>query len=158
MKTENLKSLPNNFSAKGLRFALVVSGFHRSIALKLEAGARQFLQKRGASLRDIHVFQAPGSLEIPLLLKRLARSKRYNALVALGVVIKGETAHFEIVAGEAARGIAQVAYDFEIPVGNGVLTTYTVRQALERAGGRHGNKGEEAAAAALEMIFRLRIK
>ncbi|MDO8461599.1 MAG: 6,7-dimethyl-8-ribityllumazine synthase [Deltaproteobacteria bacterium] len=138
-------------SAKNFRFGLVVSTFNREIGLRLEKGARHFLEERGAEKSNIQTFFVPGAFEIPLLLKKLAESGKYDALVALGVVIRGETAHFDYVAGEASRGIAQVAYDFGLPVGFGLLTTENKKQALDR-----GDKGEEAASAALEMIHQLK--
>lgn len=151
MQSSSRKKRVCSLSANGFRFGLVVSTFNREIGLRLEEGARRFLEERGAAKADIRTFFVPGAFEIPLLLKKLAASGKYDALVALGVVIRGETAHFDYVAGEASRGIAQVAYDFGLPVGFGLLTTENKKQALGRS-----HKGEEAASAALEMVYQLK--
>ena len=140
----------------GRRFGIVVSEFHRDIGEKLLAGARKILIQYGAADKAVEVVWVPGCFELPIVLKKMAMGRRFDGLIALGLVIKGETPHFDFVAGEAARGIAQVAYDFGIPVGFGVLTTLNVAQALERSGGRVGNKGEEAALAVLQTFEVLR--
>lgn len=135
---------------KGKRIGIVVSRFNEIVTRNLLSGALEALQERG--VEEIEVFWVPGAFEIPVVLKRLARSGRFDGLVALGTVIRGETPHFEYVAGEAASGIARVAYDFDLPVGFGLLTTETLEQALNRAGGKAGNKGREAALALLETL------
>ena len=161
MKTKSSKQcdawpvLPPD-AAAGQRFGIAVGGYHREIGSKLLAGARATLVRYGASEPAMDVVWVPGCFELPVVLKRMAMSRRYDGLIALGLVIRGETPHFEYVGGEAARGIAQVAYDFGMPVGFGVLTTENVKQAQERAGGRVGNKGEEAATAVLQMIETLK--
>ncbi|MDO8644363.1 MAG: 6,7-dimethyl-8-ribityllumazine synthase [bacterium] len=146
---------PKKLSAKGLKFGIVVSRYHPMIGQRLLDGALRYLEEKGGRQKEIKTFFVPGAFEIPLMLKALAESEQYDALIALGVVIKGETAHFDYVAGESSSGIARVASDDGIPVGFGLLTVLSEEQALARAGGAAGNKGEEAAAAALEMIYRL---
>jgi 6,7-dimethyl-8-ribityllumazine synthase len=134
--------------ARGLKFAIVVARFNSDITGKLLEGAREALAKAGAS--GVEAFEVPGAFELPLAAKRLARGG-YSAIIALGAVIRGETPHFDFVAGEAARGLQQVALECDIPVAFGVLTTDTVEQAAARAGGDAGNKGYDAAMTAIEM-------
>jgi 6,7-dimethyl-8-ribityllumazine synthase len=134
--------------ARGLKFAVVVARFNSAITEKLLEGAREALTKAGAA--GIEVFEVPGAFELPLAAKWLAHGG-YNAIIALGAVIRGETPHFDYVAGEAARGLQQVALECNIPVAFGVLTTDTMEQAAARAGGKHGNKGYDAAMTAIEM-------
>jgi len=133
--------------ARGLRFALVVARFNKNITGKLLEGAQKALHEGGAAVVD--VYWVPGAFELPLAAKHLTES--YDAIVALGAVIRGGTPHFDYVAAEAARGLQQAALDTGIPVAFGVLTTDTVEQAEERAGGRLGNKGYDAAMTAVEM-------
>jgi len=139
-------------SARGLRFALVVSRFHEPITVRLLVGARDALKKCGAEESNIAEVWVPGAWEIPLACQALAKSGRYDALICLGCVIRGETAHFEFVAGEASHGVAQVSLTTGVPIGFGLLTTETLDQAIERSGGTEGNKGSEAALAAIEMV------
>jgi 6,7-dimethyl-8-ribityllumazine synthase len=134
---------------RGLKFAVVVSRFNQEITEKLLAGAQEALRGAGADFPD--VFHVPGAFELPLAAKRLLSSGRYHGVVALGAVVRGDTPHFDYVAGEAARGLQQVALETEKPVAFGVLTTDTVEQAEARAGGAHGNKGFDAAMTAIEM-------
>ena len=134
--------------ANGLKFAIVVARFNSAITEKLLMGAREALAKAGAS--GVEVFHVPGAFELPLAAKWLAHGG-YSAIIALGAVIRGETPHFDFVAGEAARGLQQVALECNIPVAFGVLTTDTLEQAEARAGGKHGNKGYDAAMTAIEM-------
>ena len=134
--------------ARGLKFAVVVARFNSGITEKLLQGAREALTKAGAD--GIEVFHVPGAFELPLAAKWLAHGG-YSAIIALGAVIRGETPHFDFVAGEAARGLQQVALECSIPVAFGVLTTDTMEQAEARAGGKHGNKGHDAAMTAIEM-------
>ena len=138
-----------NADARGLKFAIVVARFHREITEKLLEGAREGLSKAGAD--GVAVFYVPGAFELPLAAQRLAKTALYHAIVALGAVIRGETPHFDYIAGEAARGLQQVALDTGVPVAFGVLTTDTYDQAAARAGGPHGNKGLDAAMTAIEM-------
>lgn len=134
--------------ANGLKFAIVVARFNSGITSKLLAGAREALTKAGAA--GVEIFEVPGAFELPLAAKWLAHGG-YSAIIALGAVIRGETPHFDYVAGEAARGLQQVALECNIPVAFGVLTTDTLEQAEARAGGKHGNKGYDAAMTAIEM-------
>lgn len=135
----------------GRRFALVVSRFNDFVTRSLLAGARDCLVRHGAADDAIAVVWVPGAWEIPVALRRLARGGRFDALIALGAVIRGGTPHFDYVAGEVAKGVAAVGMQSEIPVVFGVLTTDSIEQAIERAGTKAGNKGWEAALAALEM-------
>lgn len=139
-------------SGQGARCGIVASRFNGAIVDQLLAGAMAALQEHGVDVKDIDVVQVPGAFEIPLAAQRLALSKRYDAIIALGCVIRGATPHFDYVAGECARGISTVALKFDIPVAFGVLTVDTVEQAMERAGPKDGNKGAEAALTALEMV------
>ena len=135
----------------GKKFAIVVSRFNDFINDKLLSGAVDNLTRHGVADSDITVVWTPGAFEIPLVTKKLAESGKYNAIIALGCVIRGATAHFEYVAGEAAKGIGQAAMQTGIPIIFGVLTTETIEQAIERAGTKAGNKGAESALAAIEM-------
>ncbi len=135
----------------GLRLALVVSRFNEVVTSRLLAGARSALERHGVREEDVDVAWVPGSFELPMAAHRLAESHRYDALVCLGTVIRGETPHFEFIAAEAARGIGQAARDTGVPITFGVLTPNTLEQALERAGGKVGNKGYDAAVNAIEM-------
>ncbi len=135
----------------GRRFVVVASRFNESITQKLVDGALDALVRHGAAVDDIDVVWVPGAWELPAAARRLLASDRYNALVALGAVIRGETPHFDYVAGEASRGLSSLSAEFELPVGFGLLTCDTMAQAQARAGGEHGNKGWDAAVAALEM-------
>jgi len=135
--------------ARGLTFAIVVARFNSAITEKLLEGAREALQKAGATGHQ--VFHVPGAFELPLAAMKLARRGGFNAIIALGAVVRGDTPHFEYVAGEAARGLQRVALDTGVPVAFGVLTTDTMEQAEARAGGASGNKGFDAAMTAIEM-------
>jgi 6,7-dimethyl-8-ribityllumazine synthase len=139
-------------SAPAGRVAVVVSRFNELVTQRLLAGARSCLAERGIPESAVDVVWVPGAFELPLAAASAAASGRYRAVVALGCVIRGETAHFDYVAGEAARGLQTVALTYRIPVGFGVLTTETFEQAVERAGGEAGNKGYDAADAALRMV------
>ncbi|MDH3316002.1 MAG: 6,7-dimethyl-8-ribityllumazine synthase [Gammaproteobacteria bacterium] len=138
------------------RFALVVSRFNAKVVSKLEQGALETLRRHGVASENISVVPVPGAFEIPFMAKRLAASKAYDAVITLGAVIRGGTPHFEYVAGECARGVAEVAREADVPVIFGVLTTNDMAQALERAGGTEGNKGSESAIAAMDMVTTLR--
>ena len=137
---------------RGRRIAVVVSRFNEVATVRLAAGARTCLLERGFDTTQIDEFWVPGAFELPLAADRLAARGTYDAVVALGCVIRGETPHFEFVSAEAARGLGEVALRHGLPVAFGVLTTDDADQAMARAGGKHGNKGWEAAEAALEMI------
>jgi 6,7-dimethyl-8-ribityllumazine synthase len=139
------------FEARARRFAVAASRFNEPVVRELVNGATACLRKHGVSDDDVDVVWTPGAFELPLVAKRLASSGRFDAVICLGAVIRGETPHFEYVAAEAARGIQQVSLDAGIPVLFGVLTAEDLEQALARAGGKHGNKGWDAAMAAMEM-------
>ncbi|HHZ20226.1 MAG TPA: 6,7-dimethyl-8-ribityllumazine synthase [Firmicutes bacterium] len=136
---------------QGLKFALVVSRFNEFITGKLLEGALDGLVRHGVQSSDIDVVWTPGAFELPLVAQKLAQSHKYNGVICLGAVIRGATSHFDYVAGEVAKGIAQVSLQSGLPVVFGVLTTDTIEQAIERAGTKAGNKGFEAATTALEM-------
>jgi 6,7-dimethyl-8-ribityllumazine synthase len=138
-------------SGQGRRIAVVASRFNQTITSKLADGALDALVRHGVAASDVDLVWVPGAWELPAAVRRLMDTERYDALVAVGAVIRGETPHFDYVAGEAARGLANASADFEIPVGFGLLTCDTTAQAEARAGGAHGNKGWDAAMAALEM-------
>src|SRR6185437_2538271 len=140
-----------NLTAKGLKFAIIVSRFNEFITSKLLGGALDALKRHGASEKDIDVIWVPGAFEIPLIAKKLAKSAKYNAIIALGTVIRGSTSHYDYVCNEVAKGIANVSMQEETPVIFGVLTTENIEQAIERAGTKSGNKGFEAAVGAIEM-------
>ena len=136
-------------SAEHKKFAVVVSTFNQSVTKKLLDGALQCFRKNGAT--DVDVFHCPGAYELPQVASYITLKKKYDAVVCLGAVIRGETPHFDYICQECARGIGQVSYDRDIPVLFGVLTTDTYEQAMERAGGTVGNKGYDAALGAIEM-------
>ncbi len=138
-------------NAEGKKFALVVSRFNDFITEKLLKGALDALIRSGAADKDLEVVRVPGSFEIPLLAKKMANTKRFDAVICLGAVIRGSTAHFDYVAAEVSKGIAAVAMETEIPIIFGVITTDTIEQAIERAGTKAGNKGWSAAIDAVEM-------
>jgi 6,7-dimethyl-8-ribityllumazine synthase len=146
-----MKGIEGAFEARGRRFAVVAARFNEIVVSKLVDGSLACLRKHGASEDDLDLVWVPGAFELPLTAKRLAGSGAYDAEICLGAVVRGETAHFEFVAGEAARGIQRAALETGVPVLFGVLTTETFEQALDRAGGKHGNKGWDAAMAAMEM-------
>ena len=137
-------------------FALLVSRFNGFVVESLLKGAVDALKRHGAEEDDLHIVRVPGAFEMPLIAQRLAASKKYDAIIALGVVIRGGTPHFEYVAGACTKGLASVALKYDIPVAFGVLTVDTIEQAIERAGTKAGNKGVEAALSAIEMIDLLR--
>jgi len=143
-------------SGTGLRIGVALARFNQAVTDQLLAGTLDALVRHGVADDAIDVATVPGAFELPLCAQRLAATGRYVALVCLGAVVRGETPHFEFVAGEAARGIADVARRHDLPVAFGVLTTDTIEQALARAGGERGNKGYEAAVTALEMVQVLR--
>jgi len=143
-------------SAEGLRFAIVVSRFNSFITERLLAGAMDALTRTGADPALVDVVKVPGSWEVPLAAGEVARQHRYDAVICLSAVIRGETPHFDYVAAEAAKGVAQVAVETGVPVAFGVLTTNTLEQAIDRAGAKGGNKGFDAAMTAVEMANLLR--
>lgn len=149
---DRIKTIEGDFSARGLRFGIVASRFNDFIVDRLLDAAVATLTKHGVAPTDIEIVRVPGAFETPLAIKKLAASRRYQALIALGCVIRGATAHFDYVAGEASRGIAHVSLTDEIPVGFGILTVDTIEQAIERAGTKAGNKGVDAALTVIEMV------
>ncbi len=140
-----------HLNAAGLRFALVVARFNHFIVDRLVEGAIDAIVRHGGEAGKVEIFRAPGAFELPVLAARVAESGRFDAMVALGAVIRGSTPHFDYVAGEAVKGLAQIGLKHTLPVTFGVLTVDTIEQAIERAGTKAGNKGWEAAVAAIEM-------
>ena len=153
---DRIKTLEGDFNARGLRFGIVASRFNDFIVDRLVDGAVGTLLKHGVAHGDIEIVRVPGAFETPLAIKKMATSRRYQALIALGCVIRGATPHFDYVAGEATRGIGQITLAEEIPIGFGILTVDTIEQAIERAGTKAGNKGADAALAAVQMATLLR--
>lgn len=145
------------YTGKGLRFAIVASRFNDFITKSLIGGAVDALVRHEAAESDVVVYKVPGAFEIPLMSKKLAESGKYDAVIALGAVIRGSTPHFDYVSSEVSKGVAKVTLDTGVPVIFGVLTTDTIEQAVERAGTKHGNKGAEAAMSALEMVSVLKM-
>lgn len=141
---------------KGLKFGVVVSRFNEVITTRLLDGAKDAFLRHGVNEQDIDVAWTPGSLEIPLIAKKLAETGKYNAIVCLGAVIRGGTSHFEYVASEVNRGIARVSLDAGLPVIQGIITADTLEQAIERAGAKEGNRGFTAASSAIEMASLLK--
>ena len=151
-----MRSYAANVTSAGLRVAVVVARFNHLVSSRLLAGCVAELERRGAGEDDIHVAWVPGAFEIPLAARALASSGRYDALVALGAVIRGGTPHFDFVCRAVTDGVRDVMRDVGVPVAFGVLTTDDIDQALERTGGSEGDKGAEAALAAIEMAHLLR--
>ncbi len=147
----DVKTVEGMLTGRGRRFGVVVARFNEFVGGKLLDGALDALRRHEVAPEDVTVVWCPGSFEIPLVAKRMASSRDYNAVICLGAVIRGATPHFDYVAGEVAKGIANVALDSGVPVVFGVLTTDTIEQAIERAGTKAGNKGFEAAMTAIEM-------
>jgi 6,7-dimethyl-8-ribityllumazine synthase len=153
---DNIRITQGDLLARDLRFALVASRFNDSIVESLVRGAVDTLQRHGASEKQIELIRVPGAFDLPLVVRRAAASKRYDAVIALGAVIRGATPHFDLVAGQCAAGLARAAEETGVPVAFGVLTTDTIEQAIERSGTKAGNKGVDAALAALELANLLR--
>ena len=146
------KFFEGTLQAKGKKFGIVLARFNAFIAERLLDGALDTLIRSGAKDDDIEVARVPGAYEIPLVALKMAKSGRYDAVICLGAVIRGATPHFDFVANEAAKGIAQASMETGVPLLFGVLTTDTIEQAIERAGSKAGNKGSECASAAVEMV------
>jgi 6,7-dimethyl-8-ribityllumazine synthase len=146
-----MRTVQSSLIGTGLRFAIAVSRFNELISDKLLRGAFDALERHGVKLQDIDVFWVPGAWELPLITKEIALSGKYDAIVALGAVIQGDTPHFDYICAEASKGLAQIGLDQRVPIGFGVLTCSNLEQALERAGSTVGNQGADAALAALEM-------
>ncbi|HHT47578.1 MAG TPA: 6,7-dimethyl-8-ribityllumazine synthase [Firmicutes bacterium] len=147
-----IRQIEGHLNAKGFRFGIIVSRFNEFISGKLLTGALDALKRHDARDEDIEILWVPGAFEIPLIAKKMARSKRYEAVICLGAVIRGSTPHFEYVAAEVSKGIALVGLETEIPVMFGIITSDTLEQAIERAGSKAGNKGWDAALGAIEMV------
>jgi 6,7-dimethyl-8-ribityllumazine synthase len=151
-----IKTWEGDLSAAGMRFAIVVARFNSFVTDKLLGGCLDALRRSGGNLADVELVKVPGSWEMPIIARELARQKRFDAIICLGAVIRGDTPHFDYVAGQAASGLAQIATETGVPVAFGVLTTNTVEQAVDRAGAKSGNKGFDAAMTAIEMASLLR--
>jgi len=142
--------------AKGMKFGIAVSRFNDFISSRLLDGALDALMRSGAEEKDIQIYRVPGAFELPLVAKKLAASKRFDAIICLGAVIRGSTPHFDYISAEVSKGIANASLETGIPIAFGVLTTDTIEQAIERAGTKAGNKGWDAAMTAIEMVDLLR--
>jgi len=151
-----IKTIEGGMTVTNARFCVVVARWNSFVVDSLEAGAIDTLRRHGAKDVDITVVRLPGAFEMPLVLEKIAQKGEYDAIVALGAVIRGGTPHFEYVAGECVKGMAQVTLKHGVPIAFGVLTVDTIEQAIERAGTKAGNKGGEAAASAIEMVNLLR--
>lgn len=151
-----MKVIEGDLQAKGLKFGIVVSRFNDFITNKLLEGALDALIRHGADEKNIDIVKVPGSFEIPLIAKKMAGKGAYDALICLGTVIRGATPHFDYVAAEVSKGIASASMDSGLPIAFGVITSDTIEQAVERAGTKSGNKGWDAAIAAIEMAQVLR--
>jgi 6,7-dimethyl-8-ribityllumazine synthase len=154
--TDQPKIIEGELLVRDLRFAVVMSRFNDFVVEPLLRGALDALKRHGATDKQIEIVRVPGAFDLPIVARKLALSRRYEALIALGAVIRGQTPHFDYVAGECASGLARIALETGVPIAFGVLTTDTVEQAVDRAGGKAGNKGADAALAALEMANLLR--
>lgn len=147
-----MKEYTAKLEASGLKFAIVISRFNEIISQKLLSGAQDCLSRQGVADNDISVFWVSGALEIAIVAKKVAQTKKFDALIALGAVIQGDTPHFDIVAAESAKGIAMIALETGLPIINGILTTNTIEQAIDRAGAKSGNKGYDAAQTAIDTV------
>ena len=150
------RTYEGDLSGQGLSLAIVVSRFNRLVTDRMLAGASEALERHGVDMAKVDIAWVPGAFDIPLVARKFAASGRYQAVICLGAVIRGETPHFDYVAGEAARGISQVAAETGVPTIFGVITANTLEQALDRAGGKAGNKGFDAAVIAIEMANLMR--
>ncbi len=148
----HIKTIEGQLAAQGLKIALVASRFNDIIVDRLIGGAVDYLTRHGMERENLTLVRIPGAFELPLVCRKLAKSGKYDGIVALGAIIRGATPHFDFVASEATKGIASVSLDSGVPIGFGLLTTDNIEQAVERAGSKAGNKGVEAAAALLETI------
>ncbi len=156
MANDQPKIIEGEMLARDLRFVCVAARFNEVVVEPLLRGALDALRRHGVADKQIEIVRVPGAYEIPLVARKLAASRRYDALIALGAVVRGETPHFDYVAGECASGLARIALESGVPIAFGVLTTDTMEQAMDRAGGKAGNKGADAALTAIEMANLLR--
>jgi len=152
----NITTFSGDFSAKDMRVGIVAGRFNDFIVEHLISGAIDTLVRHGASEKDIELARVPGAVEIPLAVQRMGKTGKYDAIIALGAVIRGGTPHFDFVAGECSKGLGQLTLQLDIPIAFGVLTVDTIEQAIERAGTKAGNKGAEAAMGTIEMVNVLR--
>lgn len=148
----NINTIEGGLVLRGARFGIAVSRFNSFVVESLLEGAIDTLRRHGAENNDIEIVRTPGAFELPLVVKKMAAAKKYDAVIALGAVIRGGTPHFDYVAGECTKGIASVSLEYDLPVAFGVLTVDTIEQAIERSGTKAGNKGVEAAVSAIEMV------
>ena len=148
---ENIKTYEGNLVAEGLKFGIVIARFNEFITSKLLGGSLDALKRHGAVTENIEIAWVPGAYEIPLAAQKMAMSKKYDAVICLGTVIRGSTSHYDYVCAEVSKGVAHVGLDSGVPTIFGVLTTDTIEQAIERAGTKAGNKGFDAAVSAIEM-------
>ena len=147
-----MKQIEGVLSAKDARFALVVARFNDFIGQKLVEGAVDCIRRHGGSEENITIYRCPGAFELPMVAKKVAVTGKYDAIITLGVIIRGSTPHFDVIAAEATKGIAKASLDTGVPIAFGVLTTENLEQAIERAGTKAGNKGFDAAMTAIEMV------
>jgi 6,7-dimethyl-8-ribityllumazine synthase len=152
----NMTTIEGGMTVDQAQFCVVVARWNSFVVDSLEAGALDTLKRHGATEQDITIVRLPGAFEMPLVLDKIAAQGKYDAIVALGAVIRGGTPHFDYVAGECVKGMAQVTLKHSVPIAFGVLTVDTIEQAIDRAGAKAGNKGGEAAASAIEMVNLLR--
>ncbi len=150
------KSIEGELLARDLRFGFIAARFNDFVVEPLIRGAVDALKRHGATEKQIEIVRVPGAFDIPIVARKMALSRRYDALLALGAVVRGQTPHFDYVAGECASGISRIALESGVPIAFGVLTTDTMEQAVDRAGGKAGNKGADAALVAIEMANLLR--
>ena len=151
-----MRSLEGNLVVRDERFAIVAARFNATLVERLVDGALDALTRHGADEAQIHIARVPGAFELPLAVQRLAQTRQYDGIIALGVVIRGATPHFDYVCGEAASGLARVGLETGVPIGFGLLTCDSIEQVLERAGTKAGNKGADAALSTIEMVSLLR--
>ncbi len=151
-----IKTIEGELTIRGIRFGLAVARFNSFVVESLLDGAVDTLLRHGAAENDLEIIRVPGAYELPLVVQKMANSKKYDAIIALGAVIRGGTPHFEYVAGECTKGLSQVMMQSGLPISFGVLTVDSIEQAIERAGTKAGNKGAEAAMSAVEMVNVLR--
>jgi 6,7-dimethyl-8-ribityllumazine synthase len=151
-----IKEYVGDFTPDEAKFGIVVARFNEFVVEALLSGAIDQLRRHGVKDVDIEIIRVPGAYEIPFMADLMAKKEQYNAIIALGAVIRGSTPHFDIVAGESAKGLSNVASNNGIPVINGIITTETIEQAIERSGTKAGNKGSEAAVVAIEMVSLIR--
>jgi len=156
MNDKKIKTVKGELLIDKVRFGIVASQFNSFIVDHLVSGAIETLHSHGIDGKDIEIFQVPGAFELPLVVKRVGETKSFDALIALGAVIRGSTPHFDYVAGSCVRGLADLSLQLDIPIAFGVLTVDTIEQAIERSGTKAGNKGSDAALTAIEMVSLLR--